>query len=166
MRHYFCYSSSLDTAAFDEWKASHGYDNFSLPHGERAKAMGVAYTFDFPSNYWGGRVVSLTPLEGFEATGNVEGMLYTISPEAWPILQHKEGVVTGASVETTIKVLANNRIVEATAFVTNPSRCGHHGPVSARFLEVLARAYAKHGLTAGFESVRQASIKTTNVVES
>lgn len=162
---YFCYSSALDLAAFNEWKESHGFTHFSLPEGVPATALGVAYVFDFPSRYWGGRVLSLEDLSHDSQPADVHGVLFEIHESHWPIVQHKEGVVTGASVEKRLKVLAGDaskrggtRLVDALAFVTNPERSSQDGPVSTRFLETVLRAYETQGVPAGAsESVRQAA---------
>lgn len=160
-RHYFCYSSSLDPAAFDEWKKSHGYEHFSLPKGEPATALGVAYVFDFPSRYWGGRVLSLEQLTDAAQPADVRGLVFEIPDSHWPIVQHKEGIVTGAAVEMPLKVLVGERgtkIVDATAFVTHPDRVSKDGPVSVRFLETVLGAYKARGVPQGaIESVRVAA---------
>lgn len=136
VRWYFGYSSVLDLEAFAQWQAEHGYADFVLPDGERAEAKGVALDFDFPSRWWGGRVPGITPREG----DAVLGILIPIRTEEWPIIQHKEGVITGASVETDVAVTrSDGSIVTATAFTTNPDRASHDGPVSVRFLAAWAR---------------------------
>lgn len=160
-RFYFCYSSALDEAAFNEWKTSHGYEHFALPKGEAATALGVAYVFDFPSRYWGGRVLSLETLTDGAQPADVHGVVFEIPDSNWAIVQHKEGVATGASVEMPVKVLLGTkgtRIVDATAFVTHPDRVSKEGPVSLKFLETVLKAYSDQDIPAGaVESVRRAA---------
>ena len=155
MKHYFCYSSALDAAAFHEWKVAHNYESFSLPKGIPAVALGVSYIFDFPSRYWGGRVLSLARLTDEAQPADVHGVLFEIPDSSWPVIQHKEGVVTGASVELRVQVLAGNKIVMASAFVTNPERVSIEGPVSLKFLETVLKAYE----TAGVPESARASIR-------
>ena len=158
MRHYFCYSSSLDSEAFQEWKASHGYESFALPKGQAATALGVAYVFDFPSRYWGGRVLSLAKLTDAAQPADVHGLLFEISDSSWPVVQHKEGVVTGSMIEMPVQVLCGSKILMATAFVTNPERVSVEGPVSLKFLETVLKAYESSGLpVSARDSVRQAA---------
>lgn len=141
-RCYFGYSSVLDSAAFDEWKEQHGYGGFDLPEGEIAKVEGMLMDFNFPSRWWGGRAPGLVEHRG----AVVYGKLYPIRSEDWPIIQHKEGHVTGAAVEIAVKaVLSDGTVVAATAFTTNPSRVSREGAVSARYLE----AYEKGARAAG-----------------
>ncbi|WP_413578116.1 gamma-glutamylcyclotransferase [Bdellovibrio sp. HCB290] len=64
----------------------------------------------------------------------------------WPIIQHKEGVVTGMSVETTLRVSVDGHEVEAIAFVTAPNRRSLVGPVSERYIEALVRGTRASGL--------------------
>ena len=155
-RLYFAYSTILDREAFEEWRAQHGYAFFSLPEGEVGEAMNVDLVFDFPSRWWGGRVAGLADSEG----ARVFGRLFAIAGADWPIVQHKEGFVTGMCVERPVRVkLAGDREVEATAFTTHPDRRRLDGPVSARFIEALARGAQRAGLPADYV----AGLRRTNV---
>ncbi len=69
-----------------------------------------------------------------------------MSGEDWPIVQHKEGAITGMSVERPVGVLAGGERLEATAFTTNPERASLEGPVSPRFVEALVRGARAAGL--------------------
>lgn len=129
-RWYFGYSSVLDRAAFRTWQDEHGYGDYVLPEGERARAEGWGLVFDFASRWWGGRVAGLAPVAGEIA----HGLLFEIRSEDWPIIQHKEGVITGVSVEVPVTVTrADGSSVEATAFTTTPARASTSGPVSDRY---------------------------------
>ncbi|QDK37210.1 gamma-glutamylcyclotransferase [Bdellovibrio sp. NC01] len=139
---YFAYSGVLDRQAFEIWAEEHSYQFFTLPEGQVAEAKGVDLIFDFPSRWWGGRVAGLTEKEG----ASVFGRLFAIPEKEWPIIQHKEGVVTGMSVETTLRVLVDGQEFEATAFVTSPNRRSLDGPVSERYLEALVRGARASGL--------------------
>jgi cation transport regulator ChaC len=142
-RWYFGYSSVLDPAAFETWKGEHGYTDFKLPEGERVEARGMTIDFDFPSRWWGGRAAGLAS----RPDGIVHGILISIRTEDWPIIQHKEGVITGASVEVPVTVTrGDGSTVEATAFTTNPSRRSHDGPISARFLAAWEQGARSRGL--------------------
>ncbi|MFY2561950.1 gamma-glutamylcyclotransferase [Corallococcus terminator] len=145
-RLYFAYSTILDRAAFDEWKQQHSYGFFELPEGRLAEAVDVDLVYDFPSRWWGGRVAGLADASG----GQVFGRLFEIRGQDWPIVQHKEGFVTGMCVERTVKVLVDGQEVEATAFVTNPRRAARDGQVSPRFVEALVRGAQAAGLPADY----------------
>lgn len=141
-RRYFAYSTILDRPAFEEWRGQHGYDFFDLPEGQLAEAIDVALVYDFPSRWWGGRVAGLVNQPG----ATVWGRVFEIAEKDWPIVQHKEGVVTGMSVERPVRVRIGGQELEAIAFTTNPSRASADGPVSARFVEALARGAKSAGL--------------------
>lgn len=145
-RMYFAYSGVLDREAFEIWLEEHSYQFFTLPEGQVAEAKGVDLIFDFPSRWWGGRVAGLVKKEG----SSVFGRLFEIPAKEWPIVQHKEGVVTGMSVETTLRVSVNGQEFEATAFVTSPNRRSLDGPVSERYLEALVRGAQASGLPAEY----------------
>lgn len=143
---YFAYSTILDRAAFDEWKEQHSYEFFQLPEGELAEAQDVGLVYDFPSRWWGGRVAGLANRPG----SKIYGRLFEIRGEDWPIIQHKEGAVTGMCIERTVKVKAGAREVEAIAFTTNPNRVSSDGPVSDRFIEALVRGATAAALPAAY----------------
>ncbi|MBU8894840.1 gamma-glutamylcyclotransferase [Corallococcus sp. M34] len=145
-RLYFAYSTILDRAAFEEWRDQHSYGFFDLPAGEVAEAVDVDLVYDFPSRWWGGRVAGLTDVPG----RRVYGRLFEIAGKDWPIVQHKEGFVTGMCIERPVRVRVNGRELEATAFVTNPRRASQDGPVSPRFIEALVRGARSAGLPADY----------------
>jgi hypothetical protein len=153
-RVYFAYSTILDRGAFEEWRHQHGYDFFELPAGEPAEALDVALVYDFPSRWWGGRVAGLVDRPG----ASVHGLLFRILGKDWPIIQHKEGFVTHMCVERAVRVRAGGRDLEATAFTTADNRKSDEGPISARFVEALARGAQSAGLPASWvASVRTAT---------
>lgn len=141
-RLYFAYSGVLDRQAFEEWRTQHSYEFFNLPEGEVAEAVDQDLVFDFPSRWWGGRVAGLTPKAG----SSVFGRLYEISAKNWPVVQHKEGVITGMSIEKKIPVKVAGKIVEAIAFTTSPDRAQLQGPVSERYVASLVAGATKAGL--------------------
>jgi AIG2-like family len=141
-RLYFAYSTILDPAAFEEWRQQHGYDFFHLPSGERAEALEVGLTYDFPSRWWGGRVAGLEDRPG----STVHGLLFAIDPRDWPIIQHKEGFVTHMCVERPVHVRTASGEQSATAFTTAPDRKSAEGPVSRRFVEAVVRGATASGL--------------------
>mgnify|MGYP001577568024 CR=1 FL=1 len=146
-RLYFGYSSVLDRAAFEEWKMQHGYPHFNLPEGEIVKAQDWKMDFNFPSRWWGGRAPGLVSSPG----DAVYGKLYSLRSEEWPMIQHKEGHVTGAAVELNVMVTrSDGSRVEATAFTTNPVRVAHDGPVSARYLAAYEKGARDAGLPEEF----------------
>lgn len=143
-KRYFAYSTILDRAAFLEWRDQHGYQFFELPQGELGEADDLALVYDFPSRWWGGRVAGLADAHGMR----VCGVVFEIAEKDWPIIQHKEGAVTGMSVERPVRVkLASGAMVDAIAFTTNPARKSEDGPVSARFVEALQRGARAAGLS-------------------
>ncbi len=144
MRLYFAYSTILDGEALARWKAEHGYPAFALPAGELAEALDVALVFDFPSRFWGGRAAGLADRPG----ARVWGRLFAVDERDWPVVQHKEGAVTGMAVERPVRVRAGGRDVEATAFATHPARASTDGPVSAPFVAALVRGAESAGLPA------------------
>jgi gamma-glutamylcyclotransferase len=145
-RLYFAYSTILDRAAFEEWRTQHSYTFFDLPAGRVARATDIDLTYDFPSRWWGGRVAGLVNRPGAQ----VYGLLFEIAGKDWPIIQHKEGAVTGMCVERPVSVLAGAERFEATAFTTNPQRARTDGPVSSAFIEALVRGAASAGLPAEY----------------
>jgi hypothetical protein len=143
-RLYFAYSTILDRAAFDEWRLQHQYDDFTLPVGRVAQALDVELVFDFPSRWWQGRVAGLTDLVGH----SVWGLLFEIPGVDWPIVQHKEGAITGMCIEREVRVREAGMEQFATAFTTNPLRASMDGPISERFVEALERGAKTAGLPA------------------
>jgi len=141
-RLYFAYSTILDRAAFEEWRSGHGYDFFDLPEGQLAEAKDLKLVYDFPSRWWGGRVAGLADAKG----RSVWGRVFEITEKDWPIIQHKEGHVTGMCVERPVTVVVDGKEVQATAFTTNPDRKSDDGPVSPRFVEALVRGAKAAGL--------------------
>lgn len=141
-RMYFAYSGVLDREAFEIWREEHSYQFFQLPEGQVAEAKGVDLIFDFPSRWWGGRVAGLIDKPG----ASVFGRLFEIPAVNWPVVQHKEGVVTGMSMERLLKVTVDGKEIEATAFVTSPDRASTDGPISQRFIEALISGAQQSGL--------------------
>lgn len=141
-RRYFAYSTILDRAAFEQWRAEHGYPDFELPEGEVAEALDVELVFDFPSRFWDGRVAGLADQPG----ASVFGQLYEIAAQDWPVVQHKEGAVSGMCIEREVRVRAGGRELVATTFATRPERRSVDGPVSERFVEALERGARSAGL--------------------
>lgn len=152
---YFAYSTVLDRDAFVEWRSQHGYDFFELPEGKVAEAVDVGFVYDFPSRWWGGRVAGLQDQPG----SHIFGRLFEIAGKDWPIIQHKEGAVTGMCVERPVKVRVDGRELEAIAFTTNPRRASLDGPVSDRFVEALERGAKSAGLPAEYIASLRASAK-------
>ena len=135
-RFYFAYSTILDRAAFEEWRGQHSYEFFDLPAGRAGEAVDLTLVYDFPSRWWGGRVAGLSDAKG----SSVHGLVFEIAEKDWPIIQHKEGAVTGMCVERPVQVkLGDDLVVDATAFTTNPTRASTDGPVSERFIEAITR---------------------------
>ena len=141
-RLYFAYSTILDRAAFEEWRAQHGYDGFELPKGKVAEATDLTLIFDFASRWWGGRVAGLKDAPG----SSVFGLVFEISEKDWPIIGHKEGTVTNMCMERPVKVRVGGETVEATAFTTRPERATSDGPVSGRFVEAISAGATSAGL--------------------
>jgi gamma-glutamylcyclotransferase len=141
-RLYFAYSGVLDRMAFEQWRAEHSYQFFDLPEGTVAQATDMDLVFDFPSRWWGGRVAGLTAKKG----SSVYGRLFEIAAVNWPVVQHKEGFVTGMSIERTVKVIADRKEYEAVAFTTTPARATLDGPISERYIEALIDGATKSGL--------------------
>lgn len=145
-RLYFAYSTILDRAAFEEWREEHSYQFFNLPEGKLAEASDTDLEFNFLSRWWGGRVASLTSKPG----SKVFGLLFEIPAKDWPVVQHKEGFVTGMCIETPIKVKVDGREIEAIAFTTSPARATNQGPISEGFIEALTRGAESAGLPADY----------------
>lgn len=147
-RLYFAYSAILDRTEFEKWRDEHSYQFFVLPEGQVAQAQGVDLIFDFPSRWWGGRVAGIVDRKD----SVVWGRLFEIPAVDWPVVQHKEGVVTGMSIERPIKVLVGGQEYEATAFTTSPDRARLEGPISERYLAALIKGAQVAGLPADYVS--------------
>jgi gamma-glutamylcyclotransferase len=147
-RLYFAYSGVLDAEAFESWREEHSYNFFDLPKGQLAEAVDMDLIFDFPSRWWGGRVAGLVE----KSNSSVYGLLFEIPANNWPVVQHKEGVITGMSIEKTVKVLVNGQIKEATAFTTTPAKATLDGSISADYIEALVRGATKAGLPESYVS--------------
>ena len=106
-RLYFAYSTILDRQAFEQWRAQHHYDFFDLPQGRPGEALDVTLVYDFPSRWWGGRVAGLTD----SAQSVVHGLIFEISDQDWPIIQHKEGAITGMCVERQVRVKTAGEVI-------------------------------------------------------
>jgi hypothetical protein len=132
---YFAYSGVLDQEAFNQWRTEHSYQFFELPKGQLAKADNMDLIFDFPSRWWGGRVAGLTEKPG----SSIFGLLFEIPAKNWPVVQHKEGVITGMSIEKKIQVSVDGKTLEATAFTTTPQRASLEGPISQDYIQALVR---------------------------
>ena len=145
-RLYFAYSTVLDRAAFLEWRDQHSYGFFDLPEGTLAEAVDLDLVYDFPSRWWGGRVAGLTDSSG----KSVFGRVFEISAKDWPIIQHKEGAVTGMCIEREVRVRVGDEVLTATAFTTQPRRATSEGPVSPRFIQALVRGAESAGLPAAY----------------
>ena len=143
---YFAYSGVLDREAFEAWRQEHSYEFFHLPEGQVAEALNLDLIFDFPSRWWGGRVAGLTPQKGT----SIFGKLFEIEAKNWPVVQHKEGVITGMSVETPVQVKVDGKILTAIAFTTTPSRASLEGQISPRYIEALVRGAQSSGLPASY----------------
>ena len=132
----------LDRKAFLEWRDQHGYDQFDLPQGRLAELADFALVYEFPSRWWGGRVAGLAPSPG----ARVYGRLFEIAAIDWPIVEHKEGAITGMCAELKIAVRVDGEELEAYAFTTRPERRSLEGPVSTRFVEALVSGAASAAL--------------------
>src|SRR5216683_2870613 len=119
-RLYFAYSTVLDRAAFEEWRSQHNYSFFNLPEGKVAEAIDVDLVYDFLSRWWGGRVAGLVDRPG----ASVFGSLIEIPGKDWPIIQHKEGAVTGMCIEREVTVRCEGREQKATAFSSQSTPSG------------------------------------------
>ena len=140
-RLYFAYSTVLDRAAFEE--------------GKVAEAVGVDLVYDFPSRWWGGRVAGLAD----RRSASVYGLLIEIAGKDWPVIQHKEGAVTGMCIEREVTVRCEGRELKATAFTTRPERSSEEGPISARFVHALVRGAQSAGLPEAYiERIRAAGL--------
>jgi len=145
-RLYFAYSPILDREAFETWKEEHSYQFFQLPEGQIAKVENVDLNFDFPSRWWGGRVAGLVDKKG----AVIYGRVFEIPAVNWPVVQHKEGVITGMSIERPITVIVDGKEIQATAFTTTPSRARTDGEISADYVEALIRGAEQSGLPAEY----------------
>lgn len=155
IRLYFAYSTILDRAAFEEWREEHSYQFFNLPQGQLAEAANTDLEFNFLSRWWGGRVAGLVDKPG----AKVFGLLFEIPAKDWPVVQHKEGFVTGMCIERPIKVQVDGQEIEAIAFTTSPARATHEGPISEGFIEALTRGAESAGLPTDYIEKLRSFIK-------
>jgi gamma-glutamylcyclotransferase len=141
-RKYFAYSTILDQDAFKEWAQQHSYQFFSLPTGKVAVLEDTDLVFNFPSRWWGGLVAGLENKSGSQ----VYGLVFDIPEKEWPIVQHKEGFITGMCIETPVTAIVNGEKISATAFVTNPQRAQTSGTISKNFIKALLQGAKASGL--------------------
>jgi hypothetical protein len=151
---YFAYSTVLDREAFETWRTEHSYGFFQLPEGRVATAKGIDLVFDFPSRWWGGRVAGLVDKPGSE----ICGLVFEIQAVDWPIVQHKEGFVTGMCIERKVQVTVDGKVIEATAFTTAPNRANQSGEISQDFISALIRGAQQAKLPSEYMS-KLASLK-------
>lgn len=148
-KYYFAYSAGvLDRPAFEKWRKEHSYEFFDLPQGQVAEAKNIDLIFDFPSRWWGGRVAGLVDKQG----ASIFGRLYEISAKDWPVVQHKEGVVSGMCIERTVKVLVDGKELEAIAFTTAPEKTRTDGPISQRYVDALVQGAKQSKLPESYVS--------------
>src|SRR5260370_29838607 len=129
-RRYFAYSTVLDHAAFEGWSAQHAYGFFQLPEGIVAEALDLDLVYDFPSRWWGGRVAGLADRPGT----TVFGRLCEIAGADWPIVQHKEGLITAMCVERPGRLRAGGVRLPSTSVATPPAHSPPHRRPSPRFV--------------------------------
>ena len=82
--------------------ASTATRSFHFPAGVLAEAIDIDLVYDFPSRWWGGRVAGPTHKPG----ASIWGVQFEIAGVDWPIIQHKEGAVTGMCVEREVRIRA------------------------------------------------------------
>jgi gamma-glutamylcyclotransferase len=143
---YFAYSSALDRDSFLEWREKHSYPFFDLPEGKLAEAKNTDLIFNFRSRWWGGRVAGLQARSG----QSVYGLLFEINAKDWPVVQHKEGFITGMCIEIPVKVMVQGQEMNAIAFSTNPERATSEGAVSQDYIDALVVGAKSSGLPADY----------------
>lgn len=154
---YFAYSSVLDREAFEEWRQEHSYQFFNLSGGKVAKVVDQDLVFNFNSRWWGGRVASLESKKGV----SVYGLLFEVPAKDWPVVQHKEGFITGMCIESPVKVEVDGKEVEAIAFITAPQRATQAGPVSPGYVKTLIRGAKDSGLPQNYIQKLESLVAST-----
>jgi hypothetical protein len=131
VRPYFAYSTTLDPAGMAS----------VLGTGLVAEALDVEIIYDQPSATWGGRIAGLASQKG----QSVYGLFFEVPVERWPRVRKHEAETTGASEECTVwvRLPAEGRVIQATAFTTAPSHSSSEGQVSERFVDALVEAAAR-----------------------
>ena len=147
--HWFIYGSSLDREAFASWAEQHGYRLPDFSQAVPARLEGYRLAWNVQSNFWGGTVASLEEAPG----STVEGLALPLGAEARPLVDHKEGAISGLyqAFSAAATPLAGGSPLPVLAYRANPARrLPQEGRPSPRFLATIIQGARQSGLSPAY----------------
>ena len=140
----FAYGSNTDAADWRDWCARHGHDPSALRPVGTGLMPDARLCFDFFGKGRGGGVLNFQPRLG----GYVEGVLLEVTAPAWRALDQKEGVPQAYQPRLRQIITATGNAEAAIAYQVRPERCEDFVSPSAKYVEIVCRGFAAHGLDA------------------
>lgn len=141
---YFGYGSNLDRADWVRWCTKKGYDAPDLVPVEAAWLPGYSLRFHYRSTGRGGGAADVVP----DGTGTaVPGMLFSLSEEAWDLVDEKEGHPRYYE-RCPVRVLtASGAVVEAVTYVVVPNKKQPHlVPPTTAYEAIVRQGLEKYNL--------------------
>jgi gamma-glutamylcyclotransferase (GGCT)/AIG2-like uncharacterized protein YtfP len=138
----FAYGSNTDAADWRDWCARHGHDPSALRPVGTGLMPDAQLRFDFFGKGRGGGVLNFQPRLG----GYVEGVLLEVTEPAWRALDQKEGVPQAYQPRLRQIITATGNAEAAIAYQVRPERCENFVTPSAKYVEIICRGFATHGL--------------------
>ena len=144
---YFGYGSNLDQADWVRWCTKKGYDAPDLVPVEAAWLPGYSLRFHYLSTGRGGGAADVVPDEAGTA---VPGMLFSLSEEAWDLVDEKEGHPLYYE-RCPVRVLtASGAVVEAITYVVVANKKQPHlVPPTAAYEAIVRQGLVEYNLPTG-----------------
>ena len=144
---YFGYGSNLDRADWVRWCTKKGYDAPDLVPVEAAWLPGYSLRFHYLSTGRGGGAADVVPDEAGTA---VPGMLFSLSEEAWDLVDEKEGHPRYYE-RCPVRVLtASGAVVEAITYVVVANKKQPHlVPPTAAYEAIVRQGLVEYNLPTG-----------------
>lgn len=141
---YFGYGSNLDRADWVRWCTKKGYDGPDLVPVEAAWLPGYSLRFHYRSTGRGGGAADVVPDETGTA---VPGMLFSLSEEAWDLVDEKEGHPRYYERCPVRVVTASGAVVEAITYVVVANKKQPHlVPPTAAYEAIVRQGLVEYNL--------------------
>ena len=141
---YFGYGSNLDRADWVRWCTKKGYDGPDLVPVEAAWLPGYSLRFHYRSTGRGGGAADVVPDETGTA---VPGMLFSLSEEAWDLVDQKEGHPRYYERCPVRVVTASGAVVEAITYVVVANKKQPHlVPPTAAYEAIVRQGLVEYNL--------------------